>query len=101
MAEVRAEWIADQKADPVVGRVYAWKEAGDTPTVAALGGEGYPLKALVTQMARLEMREGLLGRWWFVPGTVRTFQVVVPECRKTEVWTSSHGGGHHGPHGSG
>ena len=91
--EVRAEWVADQRADPVLGRVYTWKETETTPLATEIGGEGYALKALVAQLPRLEIREGLLGRWWFVPGTVKSFQILVPEKRREEVWTSCHGGG--------
>ena len=85
---VRQEWIADQREDPIIGRVYAWVEGGVTPTPGEIGAEGYPLKSLVAQLARLEIKEGL-----FVPGSARLFQIVVPEKRKEEVWAASHGGG--------
>ena len=91
--EVRTEWIADQKGDEVIGRAYAWMESGATPSAQEVRGEGYGLKALVAQWGRLAMREGLMGRWWFVPGSTRHFQVLVPKVRQEEVWQSCHGPG--------
>ena len=91
--EVRADWVADQKADELIGKAYRWVEEGIEPGAGDLGGAGYSLKALAAQRGRLEIKQGLLGRWWFIPGGVSTFQVLVPESRREEVWASVHGGG--------
>ena len=98
---VREEWIHDQEEDPLLGRVHQWIREGGAPSSTEVAGEGYPVKCLVSQFARLEVREGLLGRWWVTPGTPRIFQVLVPDKRKEEAWETAHGGGivgHFGRH---
>ena len=42
--EVRAEWVADQKADPVVGWIYAWKDSDTTLSATEIGGMATPSK---------------------------------------------------------
>ena len=91
--EVRAEWQRDQTEDPVLGQVGGWMDQAGPPAPGDLGGAGYPLKALAAQLDRLERMDGLLGRWWFIPGGPKVFQILVPAARRSEVWQSVHGGG--------
>ena len=92
-AEVRGEWATDQRADIIIGRAYAWVENGTTPEKAEVAAEGYAIKSLVSQIGRLEIRDGLLGRWYLLPGCPRVFQVVVPAKRQAETWRACHGEG--------
>ena len=87
------EWVLAQKADPVVSRVYTWAEIGERPPEEELREEGYEIRALVAQLDRLVIRQGVLGRWWYIPGGQRMFQVVVPRAKRQEVLDTVHGGG--------
>ena len=82
----REEIQAAQQQDPVIGRMYEYKERNEKPTVQELKGESVEFKALVREWGRLEIRtDGTMYR-----STRTKSQLVLPETYRPLILNELH-----------
>jgi len=97
----RRDWQVEQHADPILGWIIHWLEAGnERPASDISSGEPPEVKLLLQQWNTLVLRRGLLCRRFTDLNTGKAFlQRVVPQPRRLELFMALHGrpeGGHLG-----
>ena len=87
-----------QEADPVIGPVRKYHQAGRLPRAEERASLSNSCRALLRQWSRLVAQEGVLYRFVHAPGGgPETFQLLLPQCLQEEVLRSVHDNqGHQG-----
>ena len=85
------EWVRAQDADAMTKEMKEWYAEGRVPPTPELVGRGYEPRAWASQLERLTMINGVIGRWWTGPAGRNYFQLAVPAAQRAEVLHMCHG----------